>query len=47
MYMGLMMLGRQTYIHTTEPLVPETIVLEVEMVIENLNRHKSPGIDKS
>jgi hypothetical protein len=37
---------RQTYIHTTELLVPEPSVFEVEMAIENLKRHKSPGIDQ-
>jgi len=34
---------RQTEIHTAEPLVPEPSALEVEMVIEKLKRHKSPG----
>jgi hypothetical protein len=37
---------RQTEIHTAEPLVPEPSVFEVELVIEKLKRHKSPGIDK-
>jgi hypothetical protein len=37
---------RQTEIHTTEPLVSETIALEFEMVIEKLTTHKSPGIDQ-
>ena len=42
MYVGLMMLGR--HIHRAEPLVPELSVFEVEMAIEKLKRHKSPGI---
>jgi hypothetical protein len=37
---------RQADIHTTERLVPEPSALGVEMVIEKLNRHKSPGIDQ-
>jgi len=37
---------RQTAIHTAESLVPETSSFEVEMIIENLKRHKSLGIDK-
>jgi hypothetical protein len=37
---------RQTEIHTAEPLVTEPSDSEVEMAIENLNRHKSPGIDQ-
>jgi hypothetical protein len=37
---------RQVEIHTAEPLVPESSVLEVELVIENLKSHKSPGIDQ-
>ena len=37
---------RQTEIHTAEPLVPETSALEVELAIENLKIHKSPGIDQ-
>ena len=36
---------RQTEIHTTEPLVPELSAFEVEMAIERLKEHKSPGID--
>jgi hypothetical protein len=36
----------QTEIHTAEPLVPEPSVSEVEMAIEKLKRHKSPGIDE-
>jgi hypothetical protein len=37
---------RQTEIHTAEPLVLEPSAFEVEMFIEKLKRHKSPGIDK-
>jgi hypothetical protein len=37
---------RQTEIHTAEPLVPEPSAFEVELAIENLKRHKSPGIDQ-
>jgi hypothetical protein len=35
---------RQTEVHTAEPLVPEPSAFEVEMAIENLKRHESPGI---
>jgi len=34
-------------IHTAEPLVPGPSAFEVEMVIEKLKRHKTPGIDQS
>ena len=37
---------RQAEIHTAEPLVPEPSVLEVELAIEKLKRHKSPDIDQ-
>jgi hypothetical protein len=37
---------RQTEKHTAGPLVPEPSAFEVEMVIENLKRHKSSGTDK-
>jgi hypothetical protein len=37
---------RQTEVHTAEPLVPEPNHSEVEMAIEKLKRHKSPGIDQ-
>jgi hypothetical protein len=37
---------RQTEVHTAEPLVPEHSAFEVEMAIEELKRHKSPGIDQ-
>jgi len=36
----------QTEIHTAEPLVPEPNASEVELAIENLKSHKSPGIDQ-
>jgi hypothetical protein len=35
---------RQADIHTAEPLVPEPSALEVELAIEKLKSHKSPGI---
>jgi hypothetical protein len=37
---------RQTEVHTAEPLVPESSAFEVEMAIEKLKRHKSPGTDQ-
>ena len=37
---------RQREIHTAEPLAPEPSDCEVELVIEKLKRHKSPGIDQ-
>jgi hypothetical protein len=37
---------RQAEIHTAEPLVPEPSDSQVEMAIEKLKRHKSPGIDQ-
>ena len=37
---------RQTEIHTAEPLVPEPSASEVELTIEKLKSHKSPGIDQ-
>ena len=36
----------QTELHATERMVPELSALEDEMAIENLKRHKSPGIDQ-
>ena len=36
----------QTETHTAEPLVPEPSTLEVQLVIEKLKSHKSPGIDQ-
>jgi hypothetical protein len=38
--------GRQTEIHTAEPLVPEPKSSEVEIAIEKLKRYKSPGVDQ-
>ena len=37
---------RQAEIHTVEPLVPEPSDFEVELAIEKLKNHKSPGIDQ-
>ena len=37
---------RQTKLRTAQPLVPEKSAFEVEMVIEKLRSHKSPGIDQ-
>ena len=37
---------RQTEIHTADPLVPEPSSFEVELAIEKLESHKSPGIDQ-
>ena len=37
---------RQAEIHTVEPLVPEPSAFEVELAIEKLKNHKSPGIDQ-
>jgi hypothetical protein len=37
---------RQTEAHTAQPLVPKPSAFEVEMAIEKLKRHKSPGIDQ-
>jgi hypothetical protein len=34
---------RQTEVHTAEPLVPEPSAFEIDMAIEKLKRHKSPG----
>jgi len=34
---------RQTEIHTAGPLVPKPSAFELEMAVENLRRHKSPG----
>jgi len=35
-----------TEINTAEPLVPEPSAFEVELAIEKLKSHKSPGTDK-
>ena len=37
---------RQVEIHTAEPLVPEPRATEVELAIDKLKSHKSPGIDQ-
>jgi hypothetical protein len=37
---------RQTEMHTAEPLVTEPSAFEVEIAIEKLKGHKSPGIDQ-
>jgi hypothetical protein len=37
---------RQTEVHKVRPLVPEPSAFKVEMTIENLKRHTSPGIDQ-
>jgi len=42
--MGLTDVG-QVEIHTAEPLVPEPSASEVELAIDKLKSHKSPGID--
>ena len=36
---------RQTQTHTAEPLVPESNAFEVDLAIEKLKSHKSPGND--
>ena len=38
------MLGRQKY--TAEPLVPAPSAREVELAVDKLKSHKSPGIDQ-
>jgi len=37
---------RQVEIHTAEPLVPEPSPAEVELAIDKLKSHKSPGINQ-
>ena len=37
---------RQAEKHTAEPLVPEPSAAEVELAIDKLKSHKSPGIDQ-
>jgi len=44
MYMGVNDV-RQTEIQTAEPLVPESSAFEVELAVEKLKSHKSPGVD--
>jgi len=36
----------QAEVHTAEPLVPEPSAAEVELAIDKLKSHKSPGIDQ-
>ena len=36
----------QAEIHTAEPLVPEPSASQVELAIDKLKSHKSPGIDQ-
>jgi hypothetical protein len=38
--------GRQTEMHTAKALVPELSAFQVEMAVEKLKGHKSPGIDQ-
>jgi len=38
--------GRQTEIHTAQPLVPEGSASEMEMAMEKPNRYKSPGTEQ-
>jgi len=38
--------GGQAEIHTAEPLVPEPSASEVELAIDKIKSHKSPGIDQ-
>jgi hypothetical protein len=37
---------RRTEKHTAEPLVPEPSASEVELAIEKLKTHKTPGVDQ-
>jgi hypothetical protein len=37
---------RQTELRTDKPFVPEPSCFEVEIIIENLKRYKSPGINQ-
>ena len=36
----------QTETHTAEPLVPAPSAFEVDLAVEKLKRHKSPGVDQ-
>jgi hypothetical protein len=38
---------RQTELHIAKPLVLEPSAFHIELAIEKLKSHKSPGIDKS
>jgi hypothetical protein len=40
------MLGRQKYVHTAQPLVPEPSPFGAEIAIAKLKKYKSPGCDK-
>ena len=37
---------KRTAVHTAEPLVAEPSAFDVELAIEKLKGHKSPGIDQ-
>jgi hypothetical protein len=37
---------KHTEIHTADPLVLEPSASQVEMAIEKLKRHRSPGVDQ-
>ena len=37
---------KHTYIHTAEPLVTEPSACEVELAIEKVKSHKSPGTEQ-
>ena len=37
---------RQTQLHTAEPLMPEPNDFEIEVAIEKLKSHKTPGTDQ-
>jgi hypothetical protein len=43
-YLVIVMSGRQK--HTAEPLVPEPSAFEIEVAVEVLKVHKSPGTDQ-
>jgi len=45
MYMGVNNI-RQMDIYTSEPLVPESSVFQVELAAENVKRKKSSGVDQ-
>jgi hypothetical protein len=42
----LVMIGRNTYRHTAEPLVPDSSHLEVEIAIAKLKKFTSAGCDQ-
>ena len=37
---------KHTDVHTAEPLVPEPSAFDVELAIQKLRSHKSPGTDQ-